>query len=330
MTKRIVFLDRGTIGPGVRIPTPKFEHSWVDHARSKPSQILERLKNTDIAITNKAPVTASTIAQLPTLKMIAVAATGANIVDLDACKKHGIVVSNIRGYAQHTVPEHTFSMILGLRRNLFEYREQVNQGAWQASKQFCFFNRPMHDLHGATLGIIGTGSIACGVGQIAKGFGMTVIYHSLSGRESGGESGSKSGLNDFPYTLVDLETLLTTSDVVSIHCPLSDRSEHLINKQSLSLMRPDALLINTARGQIIDIDALAKALNDGEIAGAGIDVLDQEPPAADSTIMNLSKLPNCLVTPHIAWGSIEAMQTLCDQLTEIIEAFVAGKPINVL
>jgi glycerate dehydrogenase len=316
VTKRIVFLDRGTIGPGVRIPTPKFEHSWVDHARSEPSQVLERLKNADIAITNKAPITASTIAQLPTLKMIAVAATGANIVDLDACKKRGIIVSNIRGYAQRTVPEHAFSMILGLRRNLFEYREQVNQGAWQASKQFCFFNRPTHDLHGATLGIIGTGSIACGVGQIGKGFGMTVLYHSLSGR------------GDFPHNLVDLETLLSTSNVVSIHCPLTDQSEHLINQQTLSLMRSDALLINTARGQIVDIDALAKALNGGEIAGAGIDVLDQEPPAVDSIIMSLSKLPNCLVTPHIAWGSIEAMQTLCDQLIVNIEAFVAGEPVN--
>ena len=318
MSKHIVFLDRGTIGAGVDIPTPKFDHTWEEHDLSKPSQVHERLIHADIAITNKVSITGQTLAQLPDLKMIAVAATGANIVDLDACKELDIIVSNIRGYAKHSVPEHTFSMILGLRRNLFEYREQVNLGAWQAAKQFCFFNRPTHDLHGATLGIIGTGSIACGVGEIGKGFGMTVLYHSLSGRDH------------FPHNLVDLETLLSTSNVVSIHCPLTAQSEHLINQQTLSLMRPDALLINTARGQIIDIDALAKALNDGEIGGAGIDVADQEPPPADSTLMSLSTLPNCLITPHVAWASVEAMQTLCDQLIEIIEAFIAGKPKNIL
>lgn len=318
MIKRIVFLDRETIGPGVTIPTPDFEHVWHEYAQCKPSQVAERLAGAHIAITNKAPINAETLNRLPDLKMIAVAATGANIVDLDECKSRDIVVSNIRGYAKHSVPEHTFSLILALKRNLFEYREQINSGAWQAAQQFCFFNRPMHDLYGSTLGIIGTGSIATAVGKLALGFGMKVLYHSLSGRK------------EPSYNLVDLNTLLPSSNIVSIHCPLTKQSKHLINSHSLSLMRSDALLINTARGPIVDLVAVAHALESKTLGGAGIDVLDQEPPDADSIAMRLSGFPNCIITPHTAWASIEAMQTLCNQLIENIDAFAAGKPKRTL
>ena len=318
MTKYIVFLDRDTIGPGATIPTPDFDHDWQEYAQCKPSQVVKRLVHANIAITNKAPITDEILSQLPDLEMIAIAATGANMVDLEACSSRGIVVSNIREYAKHSVPEHTLSLILALKRNLFEYREQINAGAWQAAEQFCFFNRPMHDLHGATCGIIGTGSIATAVGKLALAFGMTVLYHSLSGRK------------DPSYNLVDLNTLLTSSDIVSIHCPLTEQSEHLINSHSLSLMRPDALLINTARGPIVDLKAVAQALKSNTIGGAGFDVLDQEPPGADSIAMTLSALPNCIVTPHTAWASIEAMQTLCNQLIQNIEAFAVGKPKRTL
>lgn len=318
MTKRIVFLDRDTIGPGVTIPTPGFDHDWQEFSQCKPSQVAERLAHAHIAITNKAPITDKILSALPDLEMIAIAATGANVVDLDACKTRGIVVSNIREYAKHSVPEHTFSLILALKRNLFEYRDQINTGAWQAADQFCFFNRPMHDLHGATLGIIGTGSIATAVGELALAFGMDVVYHSLSGRK------------DSLYNLVDLKTLLSSSDIVSIHCPLTEQSKHLINPQSLSLMRSDALLINTARGPIVDLEAVAQALSCNSLGGAGLDVFDQEPPETDSTAMALSVLPNCIVTPHTAWASIEAMQTLSNQLIENIEAFVAGTPTRTL
>ena len=200
MTKRIVFLDRDTIGPGVTIPTPGFEHEWQEFSQCKPSQVMGRLAHAHIAITNKAPITAQILKHLPNLEMIAIAATGTNVVDLDACKSNNIIVSNIREYAKYSVPEHTFSLILALKRNLFEYREQVNSGAWQAANQFCFFNRPMHDLHGSTIGIIGTGSIATAVGSLASAFGMTVLHHSLSGRK------------DSAYDLVDLNTLLSLSN----------------------------------------------------------------------------------------------------------------------
>ncbi len=316
MTKRIVFLDRGTIGPGVVIPSPVFDHEWQEFSKCKPSQVLERLAEAHIAITNKAPITAQILEQLPNLEMIAIAATGTNVVDLEACKTNNIVVSNIREYAKHSVPEHTFSLILALKRNLFEYREQINSGAWQAADQFCFFNRPMHDLHGATIGIIGTGSIATAVGTLASGFGMTVQYHSLSGRK------------DSSRKLVDLDTLLISSDVVSIHCPLTEQSKHLINSRSLPLMRSDALLINTARGQIVDLEAVVQALKNNKLGGVGVDVLEQEPPERDSIAMELSALPNCIVTPHTAWASLEAMQLLCNQLIENIEAFVVGEPIR--
>jgi glycerate dehydrogenase len=318
MTKRIVFLDRSTIGPGAKMPTPDFDHDWQEYARCKPSQVGQRLAQAHIAITNKAPITAEILSKLPDLEMIAIAATGTNVVDLDACKSRGIVVSNIREYAKHSVPEHTFSLILALKRNLFEYRDQINTGAWQAADQFCFFNRPMHDLHGATLGIIGTGSIATTVGKLASAFGMTVLYHSLSGRK------------DSLYNLVDLKTLLSSSDIVSIHCPLTEQSKHLINPQSLSQMRPDALLINTARGPIVDLGAVAQALRNSALGGVGLDVLDQEPPETDSTAMALSALPNCIVTPHTAWASLEAMQILSNQLIENIEAFAAGAPKRTL
>jgi glycerate dehydrogenase len=318
MTKRIVFLDRDTIGPGVTIPTPGFDHEWQEFSQCNPSQVMERLAHAHIAITNKAPITAQILKHLPSLEMIAIAATGANVVDLEACKSNNIIVSNIREYAKHSVPEHTFSLILALKRNLFEYREQINSGTWQAADQFCFFNRPMHDLHGATIGIIGTGSIATAVGTMASAFGMTVLHHSLSGRK------------EPSYNLVDLNTLLTSSDVVSIHCPLTEQSKNLINTRSLSLMRSDALLINTARGPIVDLKAVAKALKNNTLGGAGIDVLDQEPPETDSIAMELSVLPNCIVTPHTAWASLEAMQLLCNQLIENIEAFEAGKPKRTL
>lgn len=315
---KIVFLDRATIGPGVTISRPDFEYAWQDYAQTNSNQVVERLTEANIAITNKVPIDAAALQVLPQLKFIAVAATGYNVIDLEACKVAGVAVSNIRGYAQHTVPEHTFSMILSLRRNLFEYREQVAAGVWQESDQFCFFNRPIRDLHGSTLGILGTGNIAAEVGRIGEAFGMTVNYHSLSGR------------TDTELQLVDLDTLVTTSDILSVHCPLTEDSDGLINHEVFAKMKNTAILINTSRGQIVVTDDLALALERGQIVAAGIDVVEQEPPPLGSSMMRLTALPNMLLTPHIGWASVEAMQVLADQLIENLNQFVSGQPQNLV
>lgn len=283
----IVFLDRGTIGPGVTIRPPGFKHTWIDHHQTAPQETVSRLADADIAITNKVSIGEAELAQLPNLKFIAVAATGTNVIDIDACRKRNILVSNIQGYAKTTVPEHTFAMILALRRNLFQYRQEVIDGKWQASGQFCYFNRPIRDLAGSTLGIVGTGAIAQSVAQIGKAFNMKVIMHSLSGRKR------VEGIS-----LASMDELITTSDVISLHCPLTEKSEGLFSAETFAKMKVDAILVNTARGQIVDLHALEKALKNNQIGGAAIDVAPVEPPPMDSPLMKMSALPNFLLTPH--------------------------------
>ena len=319
MAERIVFLDSSTIGPGVTLRRPSFEHEWTEYDRTASELIVERLKPATIAITNKVPVRADTLAELPGLKMIAVAATGYDVIDTDACKARGIPVANIRGYAVNTVPEHAFSLILALRRNLVEYRDQTLDGQWVRADQFCFFNRPIWDLAGSTLGIIGAGAIGQSVGRIGHAFGMEVIYHDNYAAEAP-DHGS----------LVELEELQDRADVLSCHCPLTDETRNMVNAEFFVGMKRTAIVINTARGGIIDEDALSDAVRSGRIAGAGIDVTATEPPPLDSPIMELAKLPNVIVTPHVAWASVGGMQTLCDQLIDNIEAFVKGAPQNLV
>jgi glycerate dehydrogenase len=315
----IVFLDRGTIGPGVALRPPGFEHRWENHERTRPEQVVERLADADIAITNKVPITAAALGELPRLRFVAVAATGTNIVDLEACRERGIPVSNIQGYAATTVSEHTFAMILALRRNLFQYREEVIGGVWQAAEQYCYFNRPIHDLAGSVLGIVGTGAIASAVSSLGRAFGMRVRHHSLSGR------------TDVPgFDLVGVDELFATADVLSLHCPLTDASRGLVNLGRLRQMKRGALLVNTARGEIVDLDHLEQALVEGLIGGAAIDVSPVEPPPFDSPLMRLSRRHDFLLTPHTAWASVEAMQVLADQLIDNLEAFVAGEPQHVV
>lgn len=316
---RIKFLDDSTIGPGVTIRRPDVPHEWTSYDRTRPDQVVDRLSDATIAITNKVPIRADALAQLPNLKLIAVAATGYDVIDIEACRARNIGVANIRGYAVNTVPEHTFALITALRRNLVEYRAQVLDGEWIRADQFCFFNRPIWDLSGSTLGIIGAGMIGQAVGRVGKGFGMNVIYHDNYAAET-------------PDTgpLVPLAQLRDTADVVTCHCPLTDETRGLIGADFLSAMKPTAIVINTARGGIIDEDALAAAIRDGEIAGAGIDVVATEPAPADSAIMELAKLPNVILTPHVAWASVGGMQTLVDQLIDNIEAYLAGTPQNMV
>jgi glycerate dehydrogenase len=314
---KIVFLDRDTIGPGITIRRPGFRHEWVEYGKTAPEQVVERLRGAEIAITNKVRLRRAALAELPELRMIAVAATGVDVIDLDACRERQIVVSNVRGYATNTVPEHTFALILALMRNLPQYRAEVLDGRWQREGQFCFFNRPIRDLAGATLGVIGCGSIGQSVGRIGLAFGMRVLFHDrYVGHAPEGTA------------LVDLEPLLRQADVVTCHCPLTPDTKGLIGRDQLHMMKPQAILVNTARGGIVDEMALADAIEAGRIGGAAIDVYEQEPPDAEHRLMQLASQHHVIVTPHIAWASQGAMQALCDQVIDAIEAYQQGAPIN--
>jgi glycerate dehydrogenase len=315
MTRKIVFLDRNSLIADMRVPS--FAHAWIDHEQTHPDEVVTRLKDADIVIVNKVRLSADVLTQTPRVKMIAVAATGTDIVDIAYCQAHGIVVSNIRGYAVHTVPEHAFMLMLALRRNLLGWREDVRAGLWQQTDQFCLFTRPMNDLFGSTLGLVGYGSLGHGMQKLAEAFGMKVLI-----AEHKHATAVRSGHTDFDHVLRE-------ADVISLHTPLTAETRHLIAAREFGLMKPTAILINTARGNLVDEAALAEALQSGRIAGAGFDVLSVEPPSQGSPLLELD-LPNFILTPHVAWSSREAMQTLADQLVDNIEAFVAGSPRTVV
>ena len=314
--QRIVYLERESIIADVR--RPAFAHDWIEYAKTKPEQVVERLHGCTIAIVNKAPLPAAAVDALPDLRMVAVAATGTNIVDLDACRRRGIVVSNIRGYAEHTVPEHVLALLLALARNLIAWRESLRAGRWQQSDQFCLFDHPIRDLHGATLGLIGSGSLGNGVARLAAAFGMRVLR-----AEHKGIATPRPGYTAF-------EQVLREADAITLHCPLTSQTQGLIGEGELRAMKSSALLINTARGGLVDEAALIRALREGWIGGAGFDVITAEPPPDAHPLVDpeLLALPNFLMTPHVAWSSRPAMQALADQLIDNIEAFVAGSPRN--
>lgn len=315
MKHTIVFLDRKSLIAEMRVPS--FTHDWVDFEQTLPEDVVARLQDASIVITNKVKLPGELLAQTPGVKMIAVAATGTDNVDLGYCREHGIVVSNIRGYAVDTVPEHAFMMMLALRRNLIGWREDVHAGLWQQADQFCLFTRPVNDLHGSTLGLIGYGSLGRGMRKLAEAFGMKVLV---------AEHKTAATLRD-GYTPFD--TVLREADVISLHTPLTAETRHMISTREFSLMKPGTLLINTARGNLVDEAALIEALQSGRIGGAGFDVLAVEPPRDGNPLLDLD-LPNFILTPHVAWSSREAMQTLADQLVDNIEAFVAGSPRNIV
>lgn len=313
---RIVQLESESVIATVR--RPGFAHEWIEYGKTAPDQISERLADADVAVINKVVLDASILERLPRLKMIAVAATGTNSVDLEACRARGIVVSNIRGYAVHTVPEHVMSLLLALSRNLVAWRETLRAGGWQKSGQWCLFDHPIRDLHGGTLGLIGSGALGNGVARLAEAFGMRVLR-----AERKGAATVRDGY-------VAFEKVLAEADAISVHCPLTAETRNLIGEPELRAMKPSALLVNTARGGIVDEAALIRALKEGWIGGAGFDVITVEPPADDHPMVDpdLLSLPNFLLTPHVAWASRPAMQALADQLIDNIEAYAAGNPRN--
>ncbi len=311
MSEHVVFLDRSTLQANVR--RPAFEHTWQEYATTSPADTVERLKDATIAITNKAPLRGDVLAQLPKLKMIAVAATGYDVIDVPACRERGIAVANIRNYAVHTVPEHAFSLILALRRSLLEYRADVERGRWQEVDQFCFFDHPIRDLHGSTIGIFGEGVLGQGTAAIARAFGMRVLFADHAPPKMPG------------VEFTPMEQVLAESDVISLHCPLTPESRNMFGLEQFRKMKRSAILINTARGGLVDEQALVVALKEGLIAGAGFDVLTKEPPKEGNPLLDL-RMPNFILTPHVAWASDGAMQFLADQLIDNVELFIKGTP----
>ncbi|MEZ5824923.1 MAG: D-2-hydroxyacid dehydrogenase [Geminicoccaceae bacterium] len=316
MKRKIVFLDRLTLGPSVEVRRPSFDHEWIEHERSLPEQVAERIADADLVITNKAPVREAALAGAPGVKMISVAATGYDIVDIEACRARGITVSNVRGYAVNTVPEHTFALILALRRSIVPYRASVMTGRWQEAGTFCYFDYPIRDLAGSTIAIMGEGSIGQSVATIARAFGMTPLFVAHKG---------VSGLGPL-YT--PWEEALERADILSIHAPLTASTRNMIGMQEFRSMKRRPIIVNCARGGLVDEAALVRALDEGLISGIGFDVLTSEPPAADNPLLSILDRPNVVVTPHVAWASEEAQQNLWDQTIEALDAFVAGKPVR--
>ncbi len=315
MSARVVFLDRASLP--VRFHRPRCATEYVEHIETAPGEVAQRLAGATVAITNKVPVRAEALARLPDLKLVAVAATGYDCVDVAYCRAHGIAVSNIRDYAVHSVPEHVFALVLALRRNLVGYRRLVASGAWQAARQFCVFDGEIRDLHGSVLGIVGRGSIGQAVAAIGAAFGMEVLF-------STGPTQPEPDARHRP-----LRELLARADVLTLHCPLTAQTRGLIGEPELRLMKPSALLINTARGGLVDEPALARALREGWLGGAGFDVHGAQPPREGNVLLGIDQ-PNFLLTPHVAWASTEAMEGLADQLTGNIDAWAEGRPRNLV
>jgi glycerate dehydrogenase len=316
--RRIIFLDRETLPDEIILKSFAFPNDLTVYQGTLPGEVAGRIAEADIVITNKVPVSGQALQSAPRVKLIAVAATGTDIIDIEACRKRGIVVSNIRNYAINTVPEHTFALILTLRRSILSYRDSVLKGRWQEAGQFCFFDHPIRDLAGSTLGVIGDGVLGKAVADLGKAFGMRVLFSDYKGT---------TGMGPL-YT--PFEQVLRQSDVITLHTPLIPTTRNMIGAAEFAVMERRPLLINAARGGLVDEDALAEALGEGRLAGAGFDVATIEPPPKDHVLMRLLEMPNFILTPHVAWASREAIQSLADQLVDNVDAFVAGKPKNIV
>lgn len=309
----IVFLDRTGIPATHNIPRPSFPHNWIEYDRTSAEETYERVKDADIVITSKVLFGRELLAKLPKLKLIAITATGTNNIDLVAAKELGIAVKNVTGYSSVTVPEHVLGMIFSLKHSLMSYhRDQVTSDRWATCGQFCYVDYPITDVRGSTLGVFGKGCLGTEVGRLAELVGMKVLY-----AEHKGATTIRDGYTPF-------EEVLKQADIVTLHCPLTETTQNLINAETLALMKPTAYLINTGRGPLVDEAALLHALENGVIAGAALDVLVKEPPAIDNPLIQAAKrLPNLLITPHVAWASDSAVTTLVNKVAQNIEEFVA-------
>ncbi|BCQ26479.1 D-2-hydroxyacid dehydrogenase [Caballeronia sp. NK8] len=317
-TLQVVFLDRSTIPPNTRLKELPFSHELQVFESTKSEEVLDRVRDADIVITNKVKLSGDVIAQAKSLKLIAIAATGTDNVDTSACNEMGIAVCNVRNYAVRTVPEHTFALIFALRRSLTAYRSAVQAGRWQEAGQFCFFDFPIKDLAGSTLGVIGDGALGKATADIGRALGLNVLVSAFKGR------------NDMGMLYTPFGRVLEESDIITLHCPLNDQTKDLIGDAEFARMKRRPLLINTARGGLVNEAALVRALKGGSIAGAGFDVVTQEPLPRANPLNEILEHPAFILTPHVAWASEEAIQALADQLMDNVIAYVAGQPRNIV
>lgn len=311
-----VFLDLDTVDPGDlnRSGLHRVCPDWRFYGATPPNAVSERIRGAGLVVSNKVVLDSAALTAQG-LRLVCIAATGANNLDLATARERGIAVTNVTGYATAAVLQHVFALILALTTRLPGYQQLIRAGAWQRSDQFCVLDLPIRELAGKTLGVVGYGELGRAVARMAEAFGMGVLI----AQRPGGPDGQRGRL--------PLEELLPRVDVLSLHCPLADNTRDLIGEPELALMRTDALLINTARGGIVDEGALARALRDGRIGGAGIDVLSEEPPVTGNPLL-APDLPNLILTPHIAWASRESRQRLLDEIAENIRAFLAGQARN--
>ncbi len=317
MPAKIVILDGHTTNPG--------DLDWASLAalgelqvyeRTLLSEIPARAKDADILLTNKTPLDAETIAGLPALRYVAVLATGYNVVDGKALRSKDIPLSNVPGYGTASVAQHVFALLLDLTNSVSLHSAGVHREKWSLSRDFCYTEKPLVELSGLTFGVIGFGEIAQAVLRIAHGFGMHLAAHSRTEKDF-----------DLPVRFVSREELAKNADVISLHCPLTDDTKNLVNENFLSLVKPTAYLLNTGRGALVNGSHLSKALRSGRLAGAGIDVLEKEPPDPNHPLFGA---PNCVITPHIAWATRAARQRLIEKSAENVRAFLSGGPQNVV
>ena len=315
---RIVVLDSHTLNPGdLDWGTLQALGSCEIYDRTPPAQVVSRAQGAQIVLTNKTILSRESIEHLPQLRYIGVLATGYNVVDVEAATKQGICITNVPAYGTPSVAQMVFAHVLNLTQHVAEHAQSVRAGDWSRSKDFCYWNFPLVELAGLTMGIVGFGRIGRQTAKLARDFGMKVLYHDVS----------PAPVPPSEAQPVDLDTLFRDSDVVSLHCPLTQTNRGFVNKQRLEMMKPGAILINTSRGPLVDESALAEALNAGRIAGAGLDVLCEEPPRADNPLLSAR---NCYITPHIAWATRSARQRLMQIAIANARAFIEGNPQNVV
>ena len=315
---KAAFLDFATVGSDAVDVTPlrSLTESFEVFDNTSPEDVVPRIDGCDIVYINKVRLTREILEQTDVLKLIVLIATGTDNVDLDAAREKGIAVCNIRAYCTNSVVEHVFAVLLNLSHNIGNYHASVRRGDWQNAVDFCMLGYPIRELSAMTMGIVGYGELGSHVARVARAFGMTVLI----ARRPGADASSDDDR-------IDLDELLGSADVISLHCPLTPRTQGLIGRRELALMKPDAILINTARGGLVDSAALVAALADGTIAGAAIDVLTTEPPADGDPVLDY-RGDNLIVTPHIAWATVEARQNAISEVARNVESFLNGGSRN--
>ncbi|TCP93465.1 glycerate dehydrogenase [Cricetibacter osteomyelitidis] len=309
---KIVFLDSTALPKHIPIPRPKFEHEWVEYEHTTADQTLERVKDAEIIVTSKVILNREILTQLPKLKLIAITATGTNNVDLVAAEELGIAVKNVKGYSETTVPEHVLAMIFALKRGFVGWIKDQTTDKWVENQQYTYFNSPITDVKGSTLGVFGKGCLGTEIGRLATALGMNVLY-----AEHKDAATCRDGYTPFA-------DVLKQADIITLHCPLTATTQNLINRDTLAQCKKGVLLINTGRGPLVDEQAVFEALQSGQLGGAALDVMVNEPPQKGNVLMEAAKtMPNLLITPHVAWSSDSAVTTLVNKVTQNIEEFVA-------